>query len=56
MTIEEQIENLISLGLIITDEEETKKLLNDISYFRLIKAFSLNLKPKNGKPELFTGT
>ena len=26
-----------------------KKILNDISYFRLIKAYSLNLKPKNGQ-------
>lgn len=27
------------------------KLLNDISYFRLIKAYSLGFKPKNGKYE-----
>jgi len=49
MTIEEQIVNLKELGLIIKDEEYAKKILNDISYFRLVKAYSLNLKPKNGK-------
>lgn len=49
MTIEEQVENLKDLGLIVTDEEYAKKILNDISYFRLIKAYSLNLKTKNGK-------
>ncbi|MBP5772774.1 MAG: Abi family protein [Eubacterium sp.] len=48
MTIEEQVQNLKALGLIINDEEYAKKMLNDISYFRLIKAYSLNLKPKNG--------
>ena len=48
MTIDEQVENLKSIGLIVEDEEYAKKILNDISYFRLIKAYSLNLKPKNG--------
>lgn len=48
MTIEEQIANLKELGLVIKDEEYAKKILNDISYFRLVKAYSLNLKPKNG--------
>lgn len=48
MTIDEQIENLKSLGLQIDNEEYAKRMLNDISYFRLIKAFSLNLKPRNG--------
>ena len=48
MTIDEQVENLKSIGLIVNDEEYAKKILNDISYFRLVKAFSLNLKPKNG--------
>jgi len=51
MTIDEQIENLKSLGLIIENEEYAKKILNDISYFRLIKAYSLGVKPKNGKYE-----
>lgn len=45
MTIDEQIENLKLKGLIIRDEEFAKKILNDISYYRLIKAYSLNLKP-----------
>lgn len=48
LTIDEQVENLKSIGLIIEDEDRAKSILNDISYFRLIKAFSLNLKPKNG--------
>ena len=51
MTIDEQIENLKSLGLIIENEEYAKKILNDTSYFRLIKAYSLGFKPKNGKYE-----
>lgn len=48
MTIDEQVENLKSIGLIVDDEEYAKRILNDISYFRLVKAYSLNLKPKNG--------
>ena len=48
MTIDEQVENLKSIGLIVDDEEYAKKILNDISDFRLVKAYSLNLKPKNG--------
>jgi len=48
MTVDEQVENLKSIGLIVEDEEYAKKILNDISYFRLVKAYSLNLKPKNG--------
>ncbi len=48
LTVEEQIENLYKLGLIIDDEGYAKSLLNDVSYFRLIKAYSLGLKPKNG--------
>ena len=48
MTIDEQIENLKNIGLIVEDEEYAKRILNDISYFRLIKAYSLNLKSKNG--------
>ena len=34
--------------MIVNDEEYAKRILNDISYFRLVKAYSLNLKPKNG--------
>lgn len=48
MTIDEQINNLKALGLVVDDEARARKLLNDISYFRLIKAYSLNLKPHNG--------
>ena len=48
LTIDQQLENLKSLNLIIENEEHAKRILNDISYFRLIKAFSLGLKPKNG--------
>jgi len=49
MTVEEQIENLKKIGLTINDEQYAKRILNDISYFRLIKAYSLNLKTKNGE-------
>lgn len=49
MTIEEQIENLRKIGLVIKNEEYAKQILNDISYFRLVKAYSLNLKVKNEK-------
>lgn len=45
MTIDEQVENLKTLGLVINDEEYAKRILNDISYFRLIKAYSLGYKP-----------
>lgn len=48
LTVDEQVDNLKTIGLNICDDEEAKKLLNDISYFRLIKAFSLGLKPQNG--------
>lgn len=47
ITIDQQINNLKSLDLIIDDEEYAKKILNDISYFRLIKAYSVGLKPEN---------
>lgn len=47
MNIEEQIDNLKEIGLIIDDIEYAKSFLNDVSYFRLIKAYSLGLKPKN---------
>lgn len=48
LSVDEQIKNLIDLGLIIEDEAYAKAFLNDVSYFRLIKAYSLGLKPKNG--------
>lgn len=47
MNIEKQIDNLKEIGLIIDDIEYAKSFLNDVSYFRLIKAYSLGLKPKN---------
>lgn len=46
--IDEQIENLKNIGLIINDENFAKNILNNVSYYRLIKAYSLGLKPKNG--------
>ena len=48
LNIEEQINNLKSKGLLIPDECYAKSILNDISYFRIVKAYSLGLKPKNG--------
>ena len=48
MNIDEQIANLRSKGLVIEDEKYAYSILNDISYFRLIKAYSLGLKVKNG--------
>ena len=49
LSVPEQVENLKNLGLVIEREIEAEDLLNHISYFRLIKAYSLGLKPKNGK-------
>ncbi len=48
LSVGEQIENLKSIGLTIEDEEKAISFLNDVSYFRVIKAYSLGLKPKNG--------
>lgn len=48
LSVEEQIENLKSLNLIIKDEAYAAHFLNDVSYFRFIKAYSLGLKPRNG--------
>ena len=45
--IDEQIENLKDIGLIIGDEDFARNVLNNVSYYRLIKAYSLELKPKN---------
>ena len=53
MTVDEQIINLREKGLIIEDEEYARSLLNDVSYFRLIKAYSLGLKIKNGNYEKY---
>ena len=48
LTINEQIENLEALNLKMEDKEFAAHFLNDVSYFRFIKAYSLGLKPKNG--------
>lgn len=53
LSIDEQIINLKNLGLIINDEDYAKSILNDISYFRLIKAYNLNVKNKNSN---YSGT
>lgn len=47
LDIDGQIANLLSIGLIIEDLDYAKGILNDISYFRLIKGFGFGLKPKN---------
>lgn len=48
MTVDEQIANLREKGMVIENEDFAKSFLNDVSYFRLIKAYSLGLKIKNG--------
>ena len=48
MTVDEQIINLQEKGLIVKNAEYARSFLNDVSYFRLIKAYSLGLKEKNG--------
>ncbi len=48
MSIDEQINNLLELGLKIDDVEHAKKILKEISYYRLIKAYSITLK-KDGR-------
>ncbi len=49
MTIDQQINNLQELGLIINDVNLASDFLNNVSYYRFIKAYSLGLKQKNGK-------
>ena len=46
--IEDQVKNLIDLGLIVKEESYAKKVLERLSYYRLIKAYSITLK-KNGR-------
>ena len=46
--VNEQIENLISLDLQIEDKDYTKSVLNRVSYYRIVKAYSITLK-ENGK-------
>ena len=49
--IDAQIANLKDNGLIIENENYAREILNNISYFRIIKAYSLRLKSKNGTYE-----
>ena len=44
--VEDQVKNLKEIGLIVKNDEETATLLNDISYFRIVKGYSLGLKDK----------
>lgn len=46
--VSKQIENLISLGLEIEDKDYAINVLNKVSYYRIIKAYSITLK-ENGK-------
>lgn len=48
LSVPEQIENLKALNLAISDEKFAANFLNDVSYFRFVKAYSIGLKPKNG--------
>lgn len=48
MSVDEQISNLREKGMIIGDEKYAKSFLNDVSYFRVIKAYSVGLKESNG--------
>lgn len=43
----QQVENLKNLGLKIDDEERAIEFLNNVSYFRLIKAFGIKEKNSN---------
>lgn len=43
----QQVENLKNLGLKIEDEEKAIEFLNNVSYFRLIKAFGIKEKNSN---------
>ena len=44
LTVKDQIANLKAIGLTIEKESEAEKFLNDVSYFRFVKAFSEGLK------------
>ena len=45
ISIDKQIENLVSLGLEIKDTSYAKDVLNRVSYYRLIKACLLYTSP-----------
>ena len=46
LTIDKQIENLKNLGLLISNVDKAKEILSNISYYRLVKAYSLEFKKK----------
>lgn len=48
ISIENQVKNLIDLGLLVEDKTYAEKILGRISYYRLIKAYSITLK-KDGR-------
>ena len=48
ISIENQVKNLIDLGLLVEDITYAKKIFGRIYYFRLIKAYSITLK-KDGR-------
>lgn len=48
LSIEDQIQNLVNLGLIIRDKEAAAKFLSEVSYYRLIKPYSEGLKKPDG--------
>ena len=56
ISIDDQIDNLISKGLIIEDRDYAKNFLSKVSYFRFIKAYSIGLKPVSGIGFLGAGT
>lgn len=47
LNVEQQIGNLKAVGLVIEKEAEAKEFLNNVSYFRLIKAFGIKEKNSN---------
>lgn len=47
MNVNEQIDNLKSLGCVIENEDKAKEFLHQVSYFRLVKGFGFSLKNKN---------
>lgn len=47
-SVEQLIYNLKDKNLEIHDEDKAKAFLDEVSYFRVIKAYSLGLKEKNG--------
>lgn len=49
LNVADQIVNLKEKGLIFKDDDRAYEFLNDVSYFRLIKAYSLGLKDPNGR-------